>query len=54
MAASGNVTKYVVSAQYEQYDDIYIPVSFISVLAHKLTNITVESIAGKKQNLLTK
>ena len=59
MAASRNVTKYVVSHQYELYDGILeyngiFPYNLLSALPHKFTNISTESIAGKKQILQTK
>ena len=54
-----NVTKYVVSHQYELYDGILVyhgifQYNLLSALPHKFTNISAESIAGKKQILQTK
>ena len=57
MAASRNVTKYVVSHQYELYDGILVyngifQYNLLSALPHKFTNISAESIAGKILQIL--
>ena len=59
MTPSGNVRKYAVSHQYQQYDGIltlnmvYSSKIFLLLYLTNLKYISAESAVGKKQSLLT-
>ena len=54
VTASGNISKYSLLQQYEQYTGIwwYIPVTYFFLALFKNSWKSTESIAGKRQNLL--